>query len=156
MRGRKPQPTWLKLVNGVPGHRPLNLDEPIPEGEVGEPPEWYPPLMAQLWKDAVAAAPTGLLKLLDRSILNVWVTACAHHQEACEKIAQFGSVIKHPVQGTPMASPFIAICTKNAELMMRAAAEMGFSPSSRSKVKVDAGRTVGNRFAELKELKLDE
>ena len=29
MRGRKPTPTFLKLVTGNPGHRPINTDEPI-------------------------------------------------------------------------------------------------------------------------------
>lgn len=156
-RGAKPKPTWLKLVAGMPGHRPLNLDEPLPDGDLSEPPEWFTPGQIAIWQTALKAAPIGLLKALDASILIVWCTACSLHADANEKIAHYGSVIKHPVTGTPMCSPFVQIAKQNAELMLRAAAEMGFSPSSRSKVKVDAGKRIGNRFSELKGLKeLDE
>ena len=34
MRGRKPKPTRLKVINGNPGKRPLNLDGPIPEAAI--------------------------------------------------------------------------------------------------------------------------
>ena len=36
-KGRKPKPTALKVLEGNPGKRPLNLYEPSPEGEM---PEW--------------------------------------------------------------------------------------------------------------------
>jgi len=155
MAGRR-KPTWLKLVAGVPGHRPLNLDEPIPEGELETPPAWLTEAQLSIWRAGLAAAPPGLLKELDRSVYTVWVTASSLHAEANQKIAQFGPVIKHPVTGAPIASPFVQMAKQNGELILRAANEMGFSPCSRSKVKVDAGKTVGNRFADLKELKLDE
>ena len=157
MRGRKSTPTWLKIVAGVPGHRPLNLDEPIPDGDLSEPPEWYTDAHRKVWAKALKDAPAGLLKELDASVLNVWVCATVLHADACSKLAQYGSVIRHPVTGTPTANPYAIVAKQNAELMLRAASEMGFSPTSRSKVKVDAGKRVGNRFAELKGLKeLDE
>ena len=31
MRGRKPKPTRLKVIDGNPGRRPLNKREPVPE-----------------------------------------------------------------------------------------------------------------------------
>jgi hypothetical protein len=39
MRGRKPKPTYLKLLNGNPGKRPLNEQEPKPQPalRVGKP-----------------------------------------------------------------------------------------------------------------------
>ena len=39
-RGRKPKPTALKVLEGNPGKRPLNLYEPTPEGDLPECPEW--------------------------------------------------------------------------------------------------------------------
>ncbi len=38
MRDRKPKPTYLKLITGNPGGRPLNVDEPEPEGDLRDPP----------------------------------------------------------------------------------------------------------------------
>lgn len=153
MKGRKPRPTWLKLVAGVPGHRPLNLDEPIPVGELIEAPEWFSPEQKAIWDAAIKAAPPGLLKELDRSVLIAWATARWLHQDAMEKLTKFGSVIRDPVTGKPMQSPYIAVARDNSQIILRAASEMGFSPTSRSRVKVEAGPRVGNRFSELKDLK---
>lgn len=155
--GRKPKPTWLKLVAGTPGHRPLNLDEPIAEGDLVTVPDWFTPEQAEIWDAAIKAAPPGLLKELDRSVLVVWATACWLHRDAMHKIAKSGSVVRAPITGKPMQSPYIQIAKDNSQLMLRAASEMGFSPTSRARVKVDVGKRVGNRFEEIKGLKeLDE
>jgi P27 family predicted phage terminase small subunit len=141
----------------VPGHRPLNLDEPIPQGDLTEPPDWFTPAHVTVWQAALKAAPAGLLKELDRSVLVVWVTACVLHADAITKVSATGSVVRHPVTGAPIPNPYVQVAKQNAELMLRAASEMGFSPVSRSRVKVDVGKTVGNRFQELKDLpNLDE
>ena len=39
-RGRKPKPTALKVLEGNPGKRPLNLFEPTPEDKMPECPDW--------------------------------------------------------------------------------------------------------------------
>src|SRR5262245_44666985 len=155
--GRKPKPTWLKLVAGKPGHHPLNLDEPIAEGDLKEPPAWLPAEQLPIWEAAIKAAPPGLLKELDRSVFTVWVTACWLHQVAINRIAKSGSVVRDPVTGRPMTSPYTKVAVDNSKIMIRAASEMGFSPTSRARVKVTTGKRVGNRFDEIKDLKaLDE
>src|SRR5688572_21911457 len=53
MRGRKPKPTWLKIMTGNPGKRPLNDAEPQPEGLLGEPPEWLTDAQKAAWRDAI-------------------------------------------------------------------------------------------------------
>ena len=40
IRGRKPKPTALKVLEGNPGHRPLNKKEPMPKGKLPRCPEW--------------------------------------------------------------------------------------------------------------------
>jgi len=155
--GRKPKPTWLKLVAGKPGHRPLNLDEPLAEGDLIEAPDWFTPEQTATWDAAIKAAPPGLLKELDRSVLTVWATACWLHKDAIKRISISGSVVRNPVTGKPMESPYVAIAKDNSQIMLRAASEMGFSPTSRARVKVDVGKRVGNRFSEIKDLKeIDE
>lgn len=155
--GRKPKPTWLKLVAGKPGHRPLNLDEPIAEGDLVTAPSWFNAEQVAIWDAAIKAAPQGLLKELDRSVLVVWATANWLHQDAINRIARSGSVVREPISGRPIQSPYIRIANDNAQIMLRAASEMGFSPTSRARVKVDTGKRVGNRFTEIKDLKdLDE
>ena len=39
-RGRKPKPTALKVLEGNPGKRPLNENEPKPENKAPRCPSW--------------------------------------------------------------------------------------------------------------------
>jgi P27 family predicted phage terminase small subunit len=152
MKGRKPKPSYLRLLDGNAGHRPLNPDEPIPTGEIGDPPPWMTGDQKRLWHTAVRQAPEGLLKNVDASCLTGWVCACDMHRLASQKIAQFGALVKHPVTGLPIKSPYLQIQDQQHMLMTRSAAEMGFTPSSRSRVRVTKGRGKGGIFDELKEI----
>jgi P27 family predicted phage terminase small subunit len=139
VRGRKPTPTHLKELMGNPGKRPINRNEPKPEGELYAAPEWMSESQREGWAYAITHSPSGLLKQLDRSILSVWVIAEDLHREAAEKIAQYGLLTKSPNAGLPLQSPYLAILNKQAQIMLKAAAELGFSPSSRSRVQVEGG-----------------
>lgn len=124
----------------------------MPEGTVGEPPEWLSESQKKGWRLAIQSVPDGLLKTIDASIFTIWVIAEDLHRDAAEKVAQYGTVIKSPGTQTPIQSPYLSVLNKQAQIMMRAAAEMGFTPSSRSRVKIDKpkGRTGG--FGGLKEI----
>lgn len=150
-RGRKPKPTFLRLIDGNAGHRPINADEPIAHGDLDAPPAWLTPSQQKCWRDAIRSAPEGLLKEIDASVFLAWVVACDAHRISCEKIAQYGALIKSPTTGNPITSPYVKMRDKQAELMMRAASEMGFTPSSRSRVRVSKHNT-GTMFDDLKEL----
>jgi phage terminase small subunit len=51
-------------------------------------------------------------------------------------VAQYGLLTKSPNAGLPLQSPYLAILNKQAQIMLKAGAELGFSPSSRSRVQV--------------------
>jgi P27 family predicted phage terminase small subunit len=129
----------LKELEGNPGKRRLNKDEPKPEGDLYAAPEWMSETQREGWAYAVMHAPYGLLKQLDRSVLAIWVVAEELHREAAGKIAQFGLLTKSPNAGLPLQSPYLAILNKQAQIMLKAGAELGFSPSSRTRVQVDKG-----------------
>jgi hypothetical protein len=61
------------------------------------------------------------------------------HREAAEKIARYGLLTKSPNAGLPLQSPYLAILNKQAQITLKAAAELGFSPSSRSWVQLESG-----------------
>ena len=82
MKGRKPVPTHLKVLRGNPGKRRLNDNEPKPDGELSDPPEWMSESQKQGWIYAIENAPDGLLKKLDRSVLVAWVIAEDLHRQA--------------------------------------------------------------------------
>lgn len=144
-RGTKPRPTVLKLVAGNPGRRELNMNEPQPQGDLKDAPTWMTPAQREGWDYAIEHSPPGLLKHLDRSVLAIWVIAEDTHRQAALKVSATGLLVKAPLTEQPMQSPYLAIQNKQALIMMKAAAELGFTPSSRSQISVQAPR--GNAFA---------
>lgn len=135
MRGRKTKPTHLKVVAGNPGRRPLNTREPKPRGKLVDPPAWMNTDQREAWQYAIDHAPAGLLFKLDRSILAVWVVAECIHREATEKLQASGLLVKTK-NGQPMQSPFLPIVNRQAVVMLRAAEQLGFSPSARARVEL--------------------
>lgn len=152
MKGRKPKPTWLKVISGNPGKRPINAQEPLAKGDLTEPPEWMTESQREVWRAAIANAPAGLLKGIDESVFSVWVVAKDLHREASQKIAEYGAVIKSPVTETPMQSPYVGVLNRQAQIMLKASSEMGFTPSARSRVRIENEPTKVNKFADLKTL----
>ena len=142
MRGRKPKPTALKVIAGNPGKRALNAHEPQPRADLAEPPAWLTERQKVTWREVIELSPPGLLKDVDASLFAVWVVAFDLYQEASEKLARTGMLIKAPNTGVPMQSPFLAIVNRQAQIMLKAASEMGFTPASRSRVVVKADKAI--------------
>lgn len=142
MAGRKPKPTQLKVVQGTFRKDRANAREPKPSGDLTSAPVHFSDTQRELWDYAIANAPKGLLKMLDLSVLEIWVTACVFHREAAQKVATTGQIIKSP-SGYPVMNPYMANMNKQAQIMLKAAAEMGFTPASRSRIVV-AEELVGD------------
>ena len=147
MRGRKPKPTHLKILEGKEAFVPYT--EPMPSGDLDAPPDWLSDEQKESWKYAIQNAPFGLLKLLDRSILTTWVVAEDLHRRAVTHVNTFGLVTKSPVKKEMMQNPFLSIANRQAQIMMKAAAELGFTPSSRSRVSIADQQDDQNPFAQF-------
>jgi P27 family predicted phage terminase small subunit len=154
VRGRKPKATILKLISGNPGHRPLNHFEPVPEGDLVSPPDWFTPRQRILWDQVIRDAPEGLLRKLDSTMLETFIVAKSLHEEASQRIAQVGTLIKETGTGRPIRNPYLMVLNQQAQVMCKCIAEMGFSPSSRSRVHVK-GKKKQSAFSKLRELKLN-
>ena len=147
MPGPKPKPTHLKVVENNPGRRKLNDKEPKPRGNRYDPPKWQTDAQRKGWQDAIEAAPIGLLKRLDRSVLVAWVVAEDLHRQAAEKLnSADGAMLIRTPNGMPAQSPYVSIVNKQAQIMMKAAAEMGFTPASRSKVEIEDVEETEDEF----------
>lgn len=141
MRGRKPKPTHLRLVQGNRGKRPINAREPRPHGNLTEPPEWLTEDQRRVWTVAIASAPVGLLKRLDSGALLVWVIAAEMHERATRAQAKIDAAGGLPLlsaspEGYHIQSPYLPIINRQAQIMLKAASELGFTPSSRSRISV--------------------
>ncbi len=137
MRGRKPKPTALKNLHGHPGKRRPNPNEPKPEGDLREPPSWLTESQRQGWAYALAHAPRGVLRRIDRGVLAVWVVAEDLHRQASERLAKTRSLlVKPPSSELPIQSPYLPILNRQAQVMMKAAEQLGFSPAARPRLAV--------------------
>jgi len=143
MRGRPPKPTALHRLQGTyhTGKHRDRAREPVAEGELDEAPPWFTPAQREVWRYALDNAPKGVLKKIDLSVLMAWVDAFDRHRIAMEmqaKLDQDASLkllIRTP-QGL-ISSPYNEILDATGKKMMRAVAELGFSPAARPRIHAD-------------------
>ena len=70
MRGRKPKPTSLRVIEGNPGKRPLNTREPKPVRGAPTCPAHLSPTAKAEWKRLIGQlVELGMISLLDRAAL---------------------------------------------------------------------------------------
>ncbi len=146
MVGRKPKPTVLHDLHGDPSH----LRRKMAARRVVEPPVAdasgfaAPPDMTEsqraIWDDAIASAPPGILKRIDTSVLRAWVVAYDLHRQASAQQAL--TTILVPASRDPekaetsalVQSPLLAVINRQGVMLMRAAEQLGFSPTSRPRL----------------------
>lgn len=144
MRGRKPKSTAQKKLEGNPGKRPINKDEPaMPAATVAfdDPPE-------ELAKDNLAAAEWRRLAPLlrrsrtiteaDRSCLVALCQQWSLYQDAMSKVPTAGMIVKAP-SGYPMPNPYLGVANRAMANCQKLWVELGLTPSSRSRVTTIGG-----------------
>lgn len=158
MKGRKPKPSKLHDLHGttnVTRHKARLAGEPIPETEIqDDAPSWMTESQKDCWRYALANAPKGVLKAIDRGILAVWVEAEDRHRRACIEQAKLDQTDTLPMltkvggkEGRDgkvtgfsiIQSPYLGIINRAAQLMLKAASELGFSPVSRPRIAAATG-----------------
>jgi P27 family predicted phage terminase small subunit len=115
-----------------------------------EPPAHFTAEQNEVWVQAVQSAPPGLLSPADAALLESWVVAWCLHRRATVELEHAGSLTV-PSASDParrMPSPLITVIAKTSAIMARAVVELGFTPTSRSKV---TQRTDGWNTAEQNE-----
>jgi P27 family predicted phage terminase small subunit len=136
MRGRKPKPTSLKLLQGNPGKRPIRGSEPQPPRSQPSCPAHLSPTAKAEWKRlAQSLNKIGLLTQVDRAALAAYCQAYGRWVEAERKLAETPVLLKTPA-GYVQPSPYLSIANKQLELMAKFMAELGLTPSSRSRLAI--------------------
>lgn len=96
-RGRKPKPTALKVLEGNPGKRPLNKNEPQPEKKAPRCPSWLEPEAKKEWKRMAKTLETiGVLTQVDKAAFAGYCQAYARWKEAEEFLSKHGTIFKTP------------------------------------------------------------
>lgn len=138
--GRKPKPTHLKLMEGNPGKRRLNENEPKPRPIRPDCPEWLLDEAKAEWDRVVPELERmGLLTIVDRAALAAYCQAWARMVEAEAKIEQYGSILKVKGSDYIQVSPYETLRRQNAQLIRSFCTEFGLTPSSRSRISLPGG-----------------
>ena len=148
-RGRKPKPTAIKVLEGNPGKRELNLYEPKPNKKMPKCPDWLDDEAKEEWKRlAKNLNELGLLTELDMAAFASYCQAYARWKEAEEFISQHGTIVKTKT-GYWQQVPQVSIAHSNQKIMMQAASEFGLTPSSRSRIIADESATKESDAMEI-------
>lgn len=133
-RGRKPTPTAIKLLEGNPGKRPLNANEPKPEKKAPSCPKWLEPEAKKEWRRlAKQMEQIGILTQVDMAAFAGYCQAYARWKEAEEFITQHGSILRTK-SGYVQPVPQVSIAQTYLKIMNRFAEQFGLTPAARSRI----------------------
>lgn len=136
--GRPRKPTALKLLKGTFRKGRENPKEPIISKDIDrpEPPAHFSERAVRQWWNTIENLPKGVVKELDLSTLIAYHEAEDYAHDAYTNLQAFGSMTISP-NGFLVTSPYSTEYHKYSLLRLKLAQELGFTPSSRSKIVAD-------------------
>lgn len=152
MAGRKPKPTAIKKLNGNPGKRPLNKNEPMPETAEPDMPVGLNAVAQEEWRRIVPILlKNKVLTVADGAALAGYCRTFAMIRQAQAEIDALGITLKEPIYGTEIdpvtqkpkviavkikKNPAVTVAHECERLLRAYESDFGMSPSSRSRVTV--------------------
>jgi P27 family predicted phage terminase small subunit len=147
MKGRKPKPTVLRMLEGNPGKRKINAREPKTPAGVPECPDFLDDeARAEWFRTVPVLQEMGLLSRADRSALAAYCTAYSRWVQAEALVKKLGVIVKSPEKGFPMKSPYLTVADQALEIMRKLMVEFGLTPSSRSRIRVPDDGSAASEF----------
>lgn len=136
-KGRPPKPTAIKELEGNPGKRPLNKNEPRPKQKAPKCPSWLEPDAKKEWRRlSKELEAMGLLTQVDMAAFAGYCQAFARWKEAEEFISKHGSILKTS-SGYIQQIPQVSIAQQNLKQIRNFCSELGLSPSARSRLNIN-------------------
>ncbi len=139
-RGRRAKPTTLKVLQGNPGKRAINEEEPDFGAGAPPKPDWFDDYASAEW-DVL----TGILvpaRVLTKGEIGVLVVACDAYSQLrqCQKFLHDQGSISYDASsatGGLNYKPYPEVAQRNQarRQYLSALAELGLTPSARTKVK---------------------
>ena len=146
--------TARRLLTGNAGRRPINDHEPqppIPDDTFDHPPldvEESAHASAEWRRLAPILRQTRQITEADRSALIAACLEWGRYRDCLAKVKQ--NVVITTASGFPMPNPFLTVAQKSLTTCIKLWAELGLTPSSRSRVKVPDA-PANDPFAEFDE-----
>lgn len=134
-RGRKPKPTGLKILEGNPGKRPLNGEEPVfAECLAPEPSVPLKGRAKRLWEKRIAAlGASKIIRQTDLPLLTTLVQVEARVLEWGDQLDAAGPLVNGE------ENPLAKMVDRQIDLQAKLCRPFGFTPSDRSTLKEIAG-----------------
>lgn len=139
MASPRPKPTALKLIEGNPGKRPINKNEPMPDKALLICPYWlksdkvayneWNRIVPELYK-------LGLLTTVDQAALELYCSQYSIYRQALKDISNEGSLTTSNIRNGEKALPQVAIAREAAKTIKALCVEFGLTPSSRSRISI--------------------
>lgn len=134
MRGRKPQ----VIRPGIPG-------DPI-----GPPPEYLTDTQQAVWTELLDVAPANVCTSTDRAVWEALVVAVDTFRIANDRLKTEGLVVPANEKSTYMVqNPYLIIRNKQTEIINKLAAQLGFDPTSRVRLKANTKPASVSKLAQL-------
>ena len=132
MRGRKPKPAALGGSKALEG--------PEPPDALPRCPAHLSDVARKEWRRlAKPLGDMGILSVADRAALAAYCQVWARWVEAEEQLQKTPPLLKTP-SGYVQQSPWLSIANKQLEIMGRYMAELGLTPSSRTRLPAEPAR----------------
>jgi P27 family predicted phage terminase small subunit len=145
--GRPPKPLELRRLHGNTGHRPLvEVEEFKTRGPLGGPPDFLSPEARAVWERIANVMPRGMIASCDLDLMATYVTAVSLHEQACRELQKTGPVVMG-ANDIPVISPWCRVQIRQSLLVLRLAAELGFTPASRASMASRLATAAGTGFA---------
>jgi P27 family predicted phage terminase small subunit len=156
MKGRKPKPSYLHAVQGTARADRTNLNEPKPRPL----PPKHPAYLAlsatakRVFRDVLAVAPWIteadflILAKLAQAVAD-WGAANKRKQEQAKKYPQYGGLLSFGSKNQLVVAPEIQIMRSAEVVILRISAELGLTPSARSRIKLPTEDGAGDLEAFL-------
>ena len=150
IRGRKPKPTNLKILEGNPGKRPLPTNEVKPKHKAPRCPQWLEDDAKKEWKRmGKILEQMGILTEMDLTAFAGYCQAYARWKEAEEFLSKHGSIIKTP-NGYLQQVPQVSISQTNLKIMLKFCEQFVLTPSARNRLAtMDAEVGTGDEMEDL-------
>jgi P27 family predicted phage terminase small subunit len=133
-RGPIPKPTAMEILEGRPGHRPINRNEPKPRNVPPKCPDHLDEKARKEWRRIVPILMR--MRVLTEADGYALASLCQTYStmvKAQEKLNEAGFLYKAP-SGYVMQSPVLAVVNQCIETIVKLSREFGLTPAARSRV----------------------
>jgi P27 family predicted phage terminase small subunit len=165
--GPRSIPTAIKVLNGNPGKRPLNHNEPDPGLITADNPLVCPEYLSEeARKEWDLMVPVLMrMRVLTAADETMVMALCVHKAQlvsAIKQMAKMGTIVREgektktlpdgskvEYKGVIRQNPVLSIIQKETAAIQKICAEFGLTPSSRVRLQAPSDGGAGNPYAQL-------